>query len=297
MRRCAWMPVVLAVLAVLVAGCGLQRGRTTSLIDRLRQLGGPAGEDVVFLEIVLLERPAGDAFINHEVWATTDEQVIDLNGKAKLEDNGFRVAQVGGLVPPGLQSLLTSERANANPRRRQCRAGNPTVIALSPPYPTCRYRLSQDGTPAEVALEQAVCGVQVTPGLTDDNRVRLSFVPQVQHGERKGWPQPAEDGTGWTLQGQKPVERYPGLAWEVTLAANEYAVVGTRFGRPETLGYQCFVALHEANPVQRLLVVRAGRMAGVPVAGSDFPAGRPAGPDVTPLALQATVSSARGCQK
>jgi hypothetical protein len=280
------MPVLLAGL---LAGCGLDRGsRSGGWLERLRQFGGVTGDDVVMLDIVLLERPAGDAFIDREVWATTDEQVIPLAGKARLEDNGFRVGQVGGIVPPGLQGLLTSERANANPRRRQCRANTPTVLTLSPAHAQCRFTLKLDGQATPVSLDQGVCSFQVTPTQTDDNRVKLSFVPQVQYGSRKYWP--AADEGGWSLQGQRPIERYAQLGWDISLAPNEYVVIGTTFAKPESLGYQSFVALQEANPVQRLLVIRAGAMAPAP-----FPAA--AGGDVAPLAMQATYTSARGSQR
>jgi hypothetical protein len=63
------------------------------------------------------------------------------------------------------------------------------------------------------------------------------------------------------LQEQLPTESYAALGFEVTLAPNEYILVGGRFDKPETLGHQCFVRADETKPVQRLLVIRTSRPA------------------------------------
>jgi hypothetical protein len=68
------------------------------------------------------------------------------------------------------------------------------------------------------------------------------------------------------LREQRPTDRYPELGWEVTLAANEYVVVGGRYERPQTLGHACFIQGGEAAHGQRLLVIRAARVGGAPAA-------------------------------
>ena len=105
------------LLAVLAGGCahGLP-ARSTSWLDRLKSLPVPTGPDVIHIDVVLLERPIGDSYINQEVWMAADEQAIPLERKAVLEDNGFRIGQIGGATPAELQSLLTSERSCVNPR-------------------------------------------------------------------------------------------------------------------------------------------------------------------------------------
>src|SRR5205085_7442522 len=76
----------------LVAGClGPQPARPNGWLDRLKQLGGPQGADLVVMDVAVLERPAGDHYLNGPLWSTIDEQSVDLERRAVLEDNGLRV--------------------------------------------------------------------------------------------------------------------------------------------------------------------------------------------------------------
>jgi hypothetical protein len=85
----------------------------------------------------------------------------------------------------------------------------------------------------------------------------------------------------------QPDEAYPWLSWELTVAANEYVVVGTRLDRPGTLGHCCFLHGEGRPPVQRLLVLRTARAPGRPALDESLSRS-------PPLALQAGWNSARG---
>ena len=50
-------------------------------------------------------------------------------------------------------------------------------------------------------------------------------------------------------------------AFEVPLATNEYLVIGGRADRTTSFGNRCFVRCDRDPPVQRLLVIRTGRVA------------------------------------
>jgi hypothetical protein len=86
------------------------------------------------------------------------------------------------------------------------------------------------------------------------------------------------------------------LTWEVTLAAQEFVVVGTRFDQPGTLGHACFVDADVARPVQRLLVIRANRGSDATASTSAEPAGAEAAApgEAPPLALRAARTTVRG---
>jgi hypothetical protein len=103
----------------------------------------------------------------------------------------------------------------------------------------------------------------------------------------------ADDHSGFFMRGKKATECYPRLSWEVTVAPNEYVLVGTCFERPATLGHQMFVRGDETKPVQRLLMIRTGRPAkemAVPFGDdNEISSGRS-----LPLALQTQVSAAYG---
>src|SRR3712207_6729985 len=86
MRRAAVL--LTGLLAVLLAGCLAEEPmKTSAWAERFRRFGYNNASDVVRMDIWLLERRVGDAYINNEVWKYTDEQVVDLEKKAVLEEN------------------------------------------------------------------------------------------------------------------------------------------------------------------------------------------------------------------
>lgn len=255
-----WQAILLGLLASMMLGCVSNRPtRSASWLDRILHPAGPVGPDTIQMDVALIEKPLGDTYLNLDLWNDTDEQVIPLENKAVLEDNGFRIGQIGGITPVGLQLLLTSERSCANPRRIRCLQDKANKLVLGPELPLCCFQLASEGEPADINLEKAQCTLEVTASLTADGRTKLRFVPQVFHGDTSLLPRPAGDLSGWILKEERAVERYARLAWEVTLATNEYLIVGGRYEKPRTLGHECFLRRDEQNPVQRLLVIRTTR--------------------------------------
>src|SRR6516225_7580746 len=110
MRRPAFC--LLALGAWLLAGCVVEKpARTMAWLHPSLAIGDPTAQDAIDLQTALIEASIGDRFVNHDLWTIADDQVLSLSQKAVLEENGFRIAQVGGVTPAGLLSLLTSERS------------------------------------------------------------------------------------------------------------------------------------------------------------------------------------------
>src|SRR5262245_25095443 len=106
-----WVALVPGVLAALLVGCaGGQSARPGTWLDRCHVAQRLLAPDGVAMDIILLQRPLGDAYVNHELWGCTDEQVVAPEHAATVEDNGFRVGQVVGMPPGKLQALLSAER-------------------------------------------------------------------------------------------------------------------------------------------------------------------------------------------
>lgn len=243
-------------MLVLVCGCVLPGiPRPDGLTTSLKPAAGSHGADAIGLEVAVLEVPVGDRFANAGLWATIDEQVVALDHKALLDDNGFRVGLVGGVRPTEFDDLLKSLRTNPDPHWHQMRPGHAKVLPIGGRRPVCEFHLVTDGKPAPVTvIERAQCALQLTPTLTGDGGVKLAFVPVVQHGVRSVWSIP----TGGD-DGANPSDSFPALAWEVTAAAGEFVVIGAHFQKSGTLGHTCFVDLDGAKPLQRLLAIRAVR--------------------------------------
>jgi hypothetical protein len=296
---CRWLAVLIAL------GCGALGGCFTGNKDRTtaRSYGPPMagliGDDVIYLDVAVIERTLGDAFLNHDLWSEADEEVVHAEGeqavnlerKTALEKNGFSIGQVGGLLPSKLQDLLTSER-NCQTRRIQLHAGHETVLSCGPVCPHCRCRLVRDDRPEIAELDKAQCELEVTPSLADEGRLRLRFTPRIKHGDVKPDIVAISDADGqrrWDHQVHQAEESYDWLDWTLLLVPNEYVVLGTLLDKGETLGEQFFLTREEDHPiVQRLLVLRATH---VPT-----PAHEDLG-DCPPLALRAGLITARGYSK
>jgi hypothetical protein len=291
-----WRRLLPGLVAFLPLACaGGQAMQTIARMDPLRAFHSTPAPDTVQLDVALVECPVGDGFINRDLWLVTDEQVIGLEHRATLEENGFRVGEVIGLPPTELRTLLKSERSCVNPRRRLLAIGAAAPLQLGPVQAECRFQVHRSGGSVPVALQQAECSLMVVPTATPDGRIRLHFTPKVEHGELLPQFRAAPDRSGWEMKIQRQSETYTDLSWDVVLASNEFLVIGAWLDQPGTLGHQAFVDTEGIAPVQRLLVIRTGRSgAGIDAEIADLP---PADPAVTahspPLALQATWS-ARG---
>lgn len=262
MRR-AWA-LLLGLLSVLPSGCFTgQTVHKTAWLGRMPFFQkGPQGADLVVMYVALLEVPLGDHYVNEELWNQVDEQVIGLERKPILDENGLRVAQVGGVVPTRLQAMLKSDRTCLNPRRLLLHAGDSATFQLGPELPACRFELHQGGRTVPIALDKAQCQVLVKATLTHNGRTRLQFTPQVQHGAAGMTHRPAQDPSGvlaWELHEDRPTQSFGTVGWEVVLASNDYVLVGARYDRPGTLGQQCFLTRDPQAPTQRLLAIRVAR--------------------------------------
>src|SRR5712692_16013 len=159
--------LVLGLLTGLLVGCANEKpARSLSWFERWLPFRGPAAADVIQMEVSLVERPPGDSFINQELWTLADEQIIPLERKAVLEENGFHSGQLGGNTPAGLLTLLTSEQSNVNPRGHFVHAGQATRVVLGPTAPLFSFRIQQDDEPADVSLENAQCAFHMVASLT-----------------------------------------------------------------------------------------------------------------------------------
>jgi hypothetical protein len=110
-----------------------------------------------------------------------------------------------------------------------------------------------------MSLDQVQFLLEIVPSLTKDGRTLLRFTPKAEFGETLPDLQPAVDGSGMVFQLTKPSKAFPALNWEVTLAANEFLIIGANIDQPLSLGYQAFIQDNGSRSVQRLLVLRTSR--------------------------------------
>jgi hypothetical protein len=283
---------VLCALVLLggLLGCATAPRQSSPWFDRFHQDAEPSGPDVMVLDVFSLECPFGAPYINQALWTAIDEQIVEFEVKATLDDNGFRVGLLGGVLPGDLQSLLSSERTCPSPRRFESHAGKLTSLPLGQRLERTQFTLQQGGKSQPMAFENAQWAFEVaaTPG--DEGHVRLKVVPTIEHGEGRTKLKPAADRSGWMYAHDQPTERLTSVGWEVQVAPNEFVVIGGRFDRPGTAGHQAFLRGAEQPPCQRLLVLRARMQSEREVPAQAAGAGPPRSPT---LAWQATRSVVR----
>lgn len=276
-------------------GCVLE-SPTTGLWTRLHPFQGLTGSDVIQLDVAVLEAPVADPMLNQQVWKLADELELAPETQTLLEKNGIRVGLIGGIAPKELQALLTSERNCIFSRRVQLRSGSTRSLALGPPVEHCQFELHETGGERQVDLEKGRYVLTVMPTLVPEGagsslgaKTQLQFTPEIQSGSAPATHRSPLAGP-WDCSDQQSAERYSDLSWTITLAPNEYVLIGTWYERPDTFGREAFVRTNETAPVQRLLVIRTTRSApGVENAMGSSPNWRPTTYSQSPsLAAQAS---------
>jgi hypothetical protein len=169
---------------------------------------------------------------------------------------------------------------------------NPASIKMNGPVALAEYKIrtTMNAQPATVKFEQAKFAMNFTPTFTSDGRIALHCVPEMEYQDKKHWLPTGAVGTSWL--GNKPVERYDSMAFDVKVASREYMVIGSIYERGPWLGNEVFGGSTGNQNVPRLMGVRAGRLApndptedGANAAGKD---------KIVPLAGQTLLGSARG---
>jgi hypothetical protein len=287
--------VVLAMVVAVTGGCLTDKNsRDHSLAQVQSEPANASGTgDIFYFDVALVEQPRGDRFFNRDLWSLGDEQGVNLELKPLLEENGLRICQIGGLMPPRLHSLIISPRSCPEPRRLRAEQGKPTVIAVGPTRGHAVFQLAGQAGARRFDLDQACCQFEVVPTLEDDQRIRLRFTPRVRHGQARTTPRVETDPDGpmrWAMEAREPVEEFPQLRWECVIATNEFVVVGAQLDRAATIGPCFFLPDGAQSQKQCMLVLRASHVVLGPPKDEGLTR-------VPPIAMQAAWSSARGSER
>lgn len=247
-------------LFLLAAGCfpaGTVKGRPW--YDPAGLVAGstaPAGKQAI-LRTVLLDQPAGDQYLTTDLWKQADS-AVPPEVSALLAENGLRVGRISGNPPPAFLKLLTTESATIRPVESRCPQNEAKVVPVNGPVPQAKFQAWAEvgGKPAPFDLQNAECGMAVTPKPGEPGRVVLAVEPKAQHAAKQGWLRPNADLTGFAWAEGKPTETFPKLAFEATVGPQEYLIIGPTETPMGKLGGAFFVSADEARPRMRVLVVR-----------------------------------------
>jgi hypothetical protein len=199
------------------------------------------------------------------------------------------------LLSSELEAMIANPRSATGHRQRRLYVGNPAVLTVNGPVPQaeCRVQYSMTGEPTTMKYEQAKFSIAITPNHASDGRITLKCVPEVEYQDKKSWLPTGAVGPGWLSS--RPVDRCESLGWEVTLSPREFLIIGSHYERGQWLGNQIFGGMQGAEKVQRLLIVRAGRLSPAET-GTEPAAAVPGKDGIVPVAAQASASAARGAR-
>jgi hypothetical protein len=279
--------LLIALGPAALAGC-LHEADRPRWLDNLSLLRPTPEADAAAVKYVLVERPAGGEEINRRVWDRIDEQFLPFETRVLLEDAGLRVGIATDSAPGPLRKMIEDPRTARGHRGRTFALDRPAPLAVSLPVQRAEFSVqAAEGGRTTFVRDDVALGFDVTVRDAGDGKVLVHFVPHARYRDPNQLL-PTGDGVR-----DQATETFPGVAFEVTLAASEYLVIGTDWYWEGTFGHQAFSAEKGGRAVQRLLVLHAGRTKAdrtgpTLLTGEDGQAVAP------PLASQAT--AARGAR-
>jgi hypothetical protein len=264
----------LGFCALSLAGCEIFRNKpaeVTKLDSGLPKMTAPT--DALQLEVLFVERPAGDRLLGDALWNEVDTMLnLEPEEQRDLVKNGFQIGVAASHPPAALQQLLD---LRAKPKAGEIttpqdvasrlqgsrifvRPGSETQIQLNDTAYT-EFTFNEFASHNSVQSElkkyaDAKCLYRVTAHREQPGWARLEFVPEIQHGLDLMRPQPGADS--WELTAQSNVERLYKHRFTIVLNTGEMALVTGRSDASGTIGHRFFTGPVGQDGLQRMLIVR-----------------------------------------
>jgi hypothetical protein len=228
--------------------------------------------DAISLEIVFVDRPAGDALLGAPLWSHVDQVAsLDSAVRAMLRQNGLRVGIVCSNPPESLQTMLglnsresrsaaklPDQSSGLEGRRVSLPAGGTTEVHVSPFY---EHTAEQADLTVVQGAEKRTrhyvncrCVYQLTARRLQDGWVQLDFLPQVHHGDH--YLRPTAGTEDWQFDQGQRVDTFHPQRFTLPLNEGEIAIVTVEDSTRESLGELFFRERSSAATIQRLLLVR-----------------------------------------
>jgi len=241
------------LLPVALTGCLHEEDRP-HWMNRISLLQPPAAEDAASIEYVLVERTAGGEEINRRVWDRIDEQILPFETRTILEEAGLRVGIASESAPGPLRKLIEDPRTDRGHRHRTFPLDKAAPLMLSDPLVRAEFSIpTSDGRSTRFARDLVALGFDITLRDAADGKVLVRCVPRASYRDQaRLLPTDPADR-------DQATETFAGAAFEVAVSPAEYLVVGTDSYWQGKFGLAALTAERDERPVQRLLVLRAGR--------------------------------------
>jgi len=224
--------------------------------------------DSVVIDLAFVQLPAADVVSYEAVWNAADEQTLTADLRRRLATNGLRIGLFGQQLPTQVRQLLdapknvlanvadgstTDLEIGGSQQRLPLRAGHRSIVKVSRSHPSLSVLLSEDGNVRGHQLSEARCIFALKAYPQGDGRVRLSIVPEIEHGESKTrWA--ASDGIMVPQTGQERLV-LDRLRMEALLNPGQWLVLSAT-SEIKGLGEYYFAQLTGGVVERRLLLIR-----------------------------------------
>jgi hypothetical protein len=224
--------------------------------------------DAVVLDLVFARLRAADTESYESIWEAADEQRLSADARAALASNGLRAGVLGQQLPSRLRELvdvapkLLPQLSDGQPEEldfggsRQhlpIRAGHRTIVTASKVFSSLPVLLSENGSVHGHQLTDARCTLSLKAYPQADGRVKLSVIPEIEHGQLKErWGGSQGMMIQQTSQERLTLDR---LAFEAVLAPGQTLLLSTT---PEIkgLGEYYFSQQSGGSTDRRMLLIR-----------------------------------------
>ncbi|MBX3436381.1 MAG: hypothetical protein KF861_02750 [Planctomycetaceae bacterium] len=212
--------------------------------------------DAIELEVSFVERPIGDPLLGSRMWSElVTVSTLDPSTATALRRNGFRFGVAGSEPPQNLAAAMGVTGGKYNYHRYSQRSGEEMTIEAWPAYATCDIDIDAAGQSRKKSYEQARCMFRVTPERLQDGWVKLSFIPEIHHGDLKIRPIPGNQG--WEQMPSQLIEPLFDQRFSVELNLGEMIVLSADGDNAQSVGHHFFRGGTSENKLQRVLMVRA----------------------------------------
>lgn len=243
-----------AGLLPLLTGCFTADAMKSRWMDRFQLFRSQPDEDTAFVEYVLIERRAGDETINRRVWDRVDETVLPFESRSILEENGLRIGTISGSTPGPMRALIDDPRTDRGHRFRSFQAEKPISLAVSDVHAKTNFTFTAGAhPPIKFHREGVQIGFQISITEGKNGNLIVKCTPEGRYRDPKPFT------TDANVDREYSTEQFADGTFEISLNSTEYLVIGTDYYREQTLGHAAMIGEKNGQPMQRMLVIRAGR--------------------------------------
>jgi hypothetical protein len=270
--------LLLCVLCAALCGCSFFKDGAGLFGQRSQVAEGespqlppiPTSRDAIQLEVLLIERPVGDALLGDTFWNEVD-QVGSLEPETRLalSRNGFRIGHTGSEPPRALERMLelksesaggpkSDQQKNLIGRRIVLSSGGETEVQAGAIFSNCVVDIAGANKPESKEFQNARFVFRLKAERDQDGWARIEFLPEIHHGEYRLRRVPG--GAGFQLRTSQDVYPLYSQRFSLMLNVGEMAVVTTDGENSSSVGGHFFLGDGENARVQRVLVVRLSNM-------------------------------------